>query len=463
MKYQFLQKTDGVSRLIIIMTGWSTGPALLQQLSVEGWDILVCHSYSDFKFPQEILKSYRTIYLFAWSLGVAAAEMAFADTKITAAYAVNGTPTPVHDELGIPTDIFIGTAVGLSEKSLAKFHRRMCVSGPEYLNSVPYLKTDDTITQLRNQLLLFAKTKFPEPKLPWRRVYMGARDAIFPEANMRKYWEAYANEYNVELIGLDNGHFVDLAKLVRGHIADLSKVARSFSASHDKYLSNAVAQRQIADRLAGMIPKISEPVDALEIGPGAGLFTRHIREKLDLRHLHMVDLYDISPGGYRSDETFVKGDAEQWIEEAEENWDIILSASSIQWFADLGRFFENVSTHLKPGGHLVCSTFLSGNLAQLDSLRPSPLLYLSRDKIEALLAPLFDGYEIEDEDITLTFDTPRKALLHLRDTGVAGVGASGKTVARIIKALTPEEGRKVQLTYRPVYIHAWLNEKPESE
>lgn len=458
MKYTFLRKTEGTSRLIIIMTGWSTGPVLLEQLSVEGWDILVCHSYSDFNFPTELLDSYKTIYLFAWSLGVAAAEMALAECRITAAYAFNGTPEPVNDELGIPTDIFIGTAVGLSERGLAKFQRRMCVSGSEYMNSIPLLKTDDSIPELRNQLLLYAKTKFPEPRLPWRRVYMGAKDAIFPISNMRKYWEGYAEKHGIELITLDLGHFIDLARVVRSHIADMTKVARSFSASHDKYAQNAVAQKQIAQRLAEMIPAYERPVHAFEIGPGAGVFTKLIREKLDLRHLHLVDIYDISTSGYRSDETFIKDDAEQWIETASESWDIILSASSIQWFADLKRFFRNVRDHLKPGGHLVCSTFLTGNLAQLDSLRPSPLLYLSRDEIEKMLSEIFDGYEVFNEDITLSFDTPRKALLHLRDTGVAGVGASGKTVARIIKALTPEEGKKVELTYRPVYIHAWLRE-----
>lgn len=456
MKYTYLRHIEGTRRLILIMTGWSTGPALFKPLTVEGWDIIVCHAYSDFDFPNELLDQYNTIFLFAWSLGVAAAEISLNPEKITAAYAINGTPLPYNDKHGIPTDIFIGTAVGLSPRNLSKFQRRMCVSGSEYLNAGPYLVSEDSINELRSQLLLFAKTSFPDPRLPWRRIYIGTKDAIFPEKNMSDYWGQYAETHDTEIIYLETGHFVDLVSLIRSHIADLSKIARSFSAAHDKYSSNAIAQKQIAEKLANYVPDNHHtPVNALEIGPGAGLFTRLIREKLNLTHLHLVDIYDISPVGYRPDETFILADAEKWIEDVNMKWDFILSASSIQWFVNLGHFFRNAYEHLNPGGELICSTFLPGNLSQLDTLRPSPLLYNSREKIESMLEETFDSYEIETEEITIEFDTPRKALLHLRDTGVAGVGASGKTVARIIKALTPEPGEKVCLTYRPIYIKAF--------
>ncbi len=455
MKYTFLRHTDDARRLILIMTGWSTGPALFEPLSIEGWDILVCYSYSDFDLPSNLLSQYTTVNLFAWSLGVAAAEMALDPSRITTAYAVNGTPVPFSDDYGINTDVFIGTAVGLSEKSLAKFQRRMCVSGAEYLNTTPYLKTDDTIPELRNQLLLYAKTKFPEPRLPWRRVYISLKDSIFSEANMSRYWNEYAQSHVTEIVPLETGHFVDLVSLIRNHIADLSKVARSFSAAHDKYATNAVAQTQIAQHLSELVvADNTEPVTALEIGPGAGVFTKMYRPKLNLTHLHLVDIYEISPTGYKTNETFVLADAEQWLESVDMEWDYILSASSIQWFTNLKRFFLNAYNHLKPGGKLICSTFIPGNLAQLDSLRPSPLLYRSPEEIKAMLDEIFDEAAIDTEDITLSFDTPRKALLHLRDTGVAGVGASGKTVARIVKALTPEPGEKVKLTYRPIYISA---------
>ncbi len=458
MKYTFLRQSEGNKRLVIIATGWSTGPALYESLELEGWDILVCHAYHDFSFPTEILENYTTIYLFAWSLGVAASEKAFGDSPITAAFAINGTPDPVSDEKGIPTDIFIGTAVGLSERNLQKFQKRMCGSATEYLNVANRLRTDESIEELRSQLLLFAKTAFDKPRLPWRRIFISQNDAIFPASNQKAAWEDYSRGHSTEIMVNEGSHFADISSFVRSQIADLAKVARSFSASHEKYPSSAIAQKKIAEHLASLIPDLGNtPVSALEIGPGAGVFTRLFRPKLELTHLHLVDIYDISTVGFRGDETFIKADAEQWIESAGTKWDIILSSSSIQWFANLRRFFENIREHLTPGGHLVCSTFLAGNLEQLDSLRPAPLLYLGQKEIEEMISEIFDGYFIESEDITLEFDTPRKALLHLKDTGVAGVGASGKTVAKIIKALPPPEGEKVRLTYKPVYIHAWVN------
>ena len=68
MKCEFLHK-EGSSRLILIFSGWSTDMEFYSHISHPGWDVAVVSGYTDFDFPTEILDSYTTISLFAWSMG----------------------------------------------------------------------------------------------------------------------------------------------------------------------------------------------------------------------------------------------------------------------------------------------------------------------------------------------------------------------------------------------------------
>ncbi|MDE7509628.1 MAG: methyltransferase domain-containing protein, partial [Muribaculaceae bacterium] len=132
-----------------------------------------------------------------------------------------------------------------------------------------------------------------------------------------------------------------------------------------------------------------------------------------------------------------------------DSFDIVASASTIQWFADPLRFFRNVRRVLRPGGVFLCSTFLPGNLAELDVLRPSPLLYRSREEIESMLQLLFHSLQLEEEIIPMDFPSPREALLHLKLTGVGG--GSKATVRNLLTSL-PDRPR---LTYVCLYIRAY--------
>ena len=110
MKVEFIHKAKENSRLILIFTGWSAEPRLHANVSHDTWDVAVVYDYSDLTLPDAILDGYYTVYVFAWSLGVFAAERTLDPRRITAAYAINGTPVPVSDSHGIPGEIVLGTA-----------------------------------------------------------------------------------------------------------------------------------------------------------------------------------------------------------------------------------------------------------------------------------------------------------------------------------------------------------------
>ena len=88
MKVEFIHKAKENSRLILIFTGWSAEPRLYANVSHDTWDVAVVYDYSDLTLPDAVLDGYYTVYVFAWSLGVFAAERTLDPRRITAAYAI---------------------------------------------------------------------------------------------------------------------------------------------------------------------------------------------------------------------------------------------------------------------------------------------------------------------------------------------------------------------------------------
>lgn len=113
--------------LILCLAGWSTSPELFRHLEVpEQTDLWIAYDYRTLAF-EETFAPYKEVHLVAWSLGVWVATRLWAGHRsFTTATALNGTPFPMHDTLGIPTAIFEGTLHHISEEGMRRFNRRMC-------------------------------------------------------------------------------------------------------------------------------------------------------------------------------------------------------------------------------------------------------------------------------------------------------------------------------------------------
>ena len=113
--------------LILCLAGWSTSPELFRHLEVpEQTDLWIAYDYRTLGF-EETFAPYKEVHLVAWSLGVWVATRLWAGHRsFTTATALNGTPFPMHDTLGIPTAIFEGTLHHISEEGMRRFNRRMC-------------------------------------------------------------------------------------------------------------------------------------------------------------------------------------------------------------------------------------------------------------------------------------------------------------------------------------------------
>lgn len=163
---------------------------------------------------------------------------------------------------------------------------------------------------------------------------------------------AWKHEADTEIVELDASHLVELTDIVRMVIADPAKVSEKFSKASISYDTHAIAQYsaaiKLADMLRGMNP--ATECDLLEIGCGTGLFTREYARFIKPRRATFADITETGPFGIAEEEEYVVEDAERWIERQRREWDVIVSASAIQWFADIPRFLHECHSYCAPEG-----------------------------------------------------------------------------------------------------------------
>lgn len=418
MKTELIVDNPGAKRLILIFAGWNTNPDLYRHISITGWDTMVAYDYDGAMFPNNLLSKYSTVYLFAWSLGISASERFLDSEHITNRIAINGTSSPVSDSTGIPTAIFTATEATLNERNLMKFRRRMAGDSSTFTQLQSLLPATPDIENLRAQLRMFATLENqPRRSVHWNRAYISANDAIFPAENQKRAW----NEAGVdEIIELNSPHYVDLERIISSTIPNLEKVGRSFSEASATYNNYAVAQQEIAEKLVELLPDRVESgtLHILEIGPGSGIFTRLYAKKLHPASITFVDLYDIGKMNLASEEEYIVGDAEKFLEQTNRKWDVIVSSSAIQWFVNIPEFLKNAHRCLTEGGILACSTFLPDNLSELRRIKPSTLLYPTEERLTSMLRSVFSNVNYETLNIPIRFENAMEALRHLRATGV---------------------------------------------
>lgn len=455
MKQTFLNKGNDSGRLILIFAGWGSDTTLYEHINMPGWDVMLCWDYDDFSFDESLVSDYHTIYLYAWSLGVFAAEKALKNVRPAFSAAVNGTLTPVSDEKGIPHSIYIGTMEGLNDRTFKKFQMRMFENNAEYKLYEEKLPANPNIDEFKRQLnVILSAPNANERNIDWTYQFIGRNDRIFPYENQKRAWQD-----SQKTIEMESPHFIDIDKIVKTTIMPTEHVGSCFSKSMPTYDDNAIAQSIIVRHLVKDIKLLQKKngEKLLEIGCGTGLFTNKYSEILNVKEATLIDLCEIPELKAAGNVRYIKADAEQWLEKLEEDekYDYILSSSTIQWFGNTDRFFLNCKKHLKDNGIICISTFAPGNLAELDKLRLSPIRYLSVSEINDILNKYFSEFSVKEDTIELTFDSAFDALKHLQLTGVTASGQKSGTseLKKFINDFSKNNQGKYVLTYRPIYIN----------
>ena len=478
MKFHIYPTSDSATtnRIILLFAGWGMDEKPFADLSAGGYRLAVVWDYRDTAFPTELEKVLATveeIVVMAWSFGVPAATrfiLNHTELPITARIAINGTMHPVDDRLGIPEAIFNGTLEGLSEKSLSKFHLRMCGSSASFRDFSAKLPAR-TVSELREELEAIRDTA-PLASLHrvWDRAIVSAADRIIPPANQTEAWSAEA----VETISVEGAHLPDFPALFQTLLTEKGLVAEKFARAESTYDDNATAQREIAAKLLSLIPESlltsSRPLSAIEIGCGTGLTTRMLLSKLPIGRLEAWDLHipeNFSPidvrqahvlnadDGFDCDLSTRECDAETEIRKIpSESIDIVFSASTMQWFNSPATFMRECARVLRPGGCAILSTFGPETMREINSLLHRRRHYPDMDTVGRMIPDGCRLLHFSSETHTLLFATPAEALRHVRLTGVNAVSrtASGATARTVLSAYPLTPSGEAPVTYQPIYV-----------
>lgn len=249
-------------------------------------------------------------------------------------------------------------------------------------------------------------------------------------------------------------------------IAPHERIRRSFQRGFQTYHSAAKIQKDIANKLAEYFvqtAQVKHLANLLEVGCGTGFLTRALLQNLSVEHWTQNDLVPESEAHVapllcdRSWE-FLPGAIETL--ELPQNFDLITSASAIQWIPDTPALIKRLSASLNPGGWLVLSSFAPAHFKELQALGVGAQKMSYHDKAhwqELLPADVVPKLIVQERQ-TARFPTIRDVLLHLRSTGV---NANSQQQWSRLKLAEFERDYRYQfsdqnqnlcLTYAPIYI-----------
>lgn len=430
----------------------------MAHLSRPGYDVAVIHDYRNSDLDIGPLTRYRELIVIGWSMGVIYAEEFLAKRRwqlpITRTLAINGSPWPRHDTLGIPTDIYDATASINDRRALERFYRRTCGSASAMARLMPQLPdtTADEAAEELKAITAHVEARNNRAADVWDEIIISANDLIFPKDNLLRAWNDCADRITI----VDNGaHCPDFQSVINRYATDKQLVAIRFDSAADTYDRNATVQHRAADRLSAMIPPASG-IDVIEVGAGTGWLTHLYQQAIANSRITTIDLAPTTIEAINGNSiTSLQGDAETMIMTmTDQSADMIVSSSTMQWFNSPRRFLREVARVLRPGGSAYLSTYVSGTFSALQRIAPD----------HALPYPSIysDGFgHIADADIAITIETTElqfpnasDALRHIRATGVNATSATPLTTAatRRLMAEITHDDHTASLDFTIAYI-----------
>lgn len=446
-------------RLLMVFLGWGMSPEPFISLSKPGYDVMLLWDYrgADGGFAErlrETLSRYSEIVVVAWSFGVVAASYVLDSLDglaVTRKIAVNGTPRHIDRTCGIPPAVFSLTLRGLSPAAVEKFNGRMFV-GDRMRDAFLSEPSSRGFESVLEELRVFGALPPYEGAVRWDFAIIGGKDLIFPPDNQAACWA----ESSCKVAEIPSaGHYIDLQSVMDDYVVDKELVASRFGSARGTYRGSAGAQREVAERLwelaAPLIPRRPERV--VEVGVGDGLLTELYVPALEPAALSLWDIADVDSSRFPAGSRFVRCDAE--IDVAglgASSVDLILSASTLQWFHSPETFVAKAFVALKPGGIMALSFFGEGTYREVAAITGVSLRYPDPSRWH------IDGEVLvmEKDTLAVSFDDAAAAVRHISRTGVNALRRDPSTSVgagrRLLRELPKEADGRVTLTYVPCYL-----------
>lgn len=210
-------------RLLLFFAGWGADETPFKAYRPVGSDFMVCYDYRTLDFDTHGLDGYKEVIVVGWSMGVWAASQVVPQLSlpVAASIAVNGTPYPIDEHLGIPPAIYQGTLDGLTGASLHKFLRRMCANGVAFKAFLevtprrPLEELKDELVEIQKHYELQATPATALNTLHWQQAIVGSNDRIIPPANQLQAWK----ELGTTARQTEDAHYQE--ELFRYYLQDL--------------------------------------------------------------------------------------------------------------------------------------------------------------------------------------------------------------------------------------------------
>ena len=248
-------------------------------------------------------------------------------------------------------------------------------------------------------------------------------------------------------------------------LIDKGLIRRRFGRALESYRQHATVQGRVNERLITLLKNNtgqSRFNRALEIGCGPGGLAKRLLDEFAVGELHLNDICGEWEEVLRHElgdsfHAFHESDGEAFPFQG--RFDLLLSASTVQWFHRPERFFLAAAAHQSKGDVLLFSMFGCENFNEIRTVTGIGLAYPEAEQLKKWLKNDYDVRVYEEELISLRFNSPIEVLRHMKNTGVTATGAAfwGKKDLEAFcsryNALFVEDG-EVKLTYHPIYIYA---------
>ena len=243
-----------------------------------------------------------------------------------------------------------------------------------------------------------------------------------------------------------------------------SRIQQAFQKALNSYDEHALIQQKmnikLMTHLQDYLPNGSLD-SVLELGCGSGMLSTLLQKQISANYWLFNDLCDVHAllaEKLIQPFDFYCGDAENFP--FQRQFDLIASASAVQWFHQLEAFIPHCKTGLKANGLLAVATFGEDNLKEIRHITNAGLSYPNLSQWHAWLAKDFELLWCEDFKVILDFDTPLDVLKHLKYTGVTATNQKNWTrknlnefIDNYLSAFGMPSG-KVRLTYHPLLFIA---------